>query len=574
MTDTNLENMTLKDQAIALLQQNRLDEACTLLTQACEADGNDGEAWFVLAGAQAALGNMQEVVNCCCRVIAINPQNAVAHYNMGLALQNLDRQPEAIQSFHTAVQIDQDFVQAHTSLGAALKDAGNYLQAEEALTNAINLGLDTPLLHYNLGLILADQEKYDEAEDSLLKAAALAPSHVDTCISLGNILLKKDEYQAAAEWFKKALDTEPENIGALFQLGATCNLAGKLEEATRCFLKILELDPANTAATNNLGKVYEQNGSLPEAEAMYMRALKTDPGNPVIHCNLGRTYVTDRKFKEAKSCFDKVISIDPDYTEAYFSMARILSEQGNREAATEFARKALAIDPNLEDARFFIRTLENLDATTDAVLAESVTKLFDDAADSFEDALTNKLEYRTPELIRELASQYLDTSRKYDIFDAGCGTGLIGPLFRDISETLTGVDLSSKMIGKSREKNVYDELIIGDIAQTLDNKGRKYDIIIATDVFIYIGDLKKTFTACSNALVEGGLFCFSTESDAIHDVTIKATGRYAHTDAYINKIAADTGFRIIKQESCTLRQDFGKPINGTLFVLARHRQSD
>ncbi len=54
------------------------------------------------------------------------------------------------------------------------------------------------------------------------------------------------------------------------------------------------------------------------------------------------------------------------------------------------------------------------------------------------------------------------------MLDAGCGTGLCGPIFRNISGSMIGVDLSPEMVEKARERKVYDELEVADIGKALD----------------------------------------------------------------------------------------------------------
>ena len=86
---------------------------------------------------------------------------------------------------------------------------------------------------------------------------------------------------------------------------------------------------------------------------------------------------------------------------------------------------------------------------------EYVKNLFDDYAERFDDSLIKQLGYKLPFLVKELIIK-LDPKRKTfeKVIDLGCGTGLTGKKLRDISNNLSGTDLSSNMVAKTRELDV------------------------------------------------------------------------------------------------------------------------
>jgi hypothetical protein len=130
------------------------------------------------------------------------------------------------------------------------------------------------------------------------------------------------------------------------------------------------------------------------------------------------------------------------------------------EHAVEQLRKSLRLVPDNPMAEHALAAL--MEVRVDGASPEYVAALFDDYAETFDSSLES-LEYRAPELLAQMLTQ-LSTSFG-TIFDAGCGTGLMGVLLHDMTDTLIGVDLSSKMIDKARERQIYDELVVGDIVQ-------------------------------------------------------------------------------------------------------------
>ena len=194
--------------------------------------------------------------------------------------------------------------------------------------------------------------------------------------------------------------------------------------------------------------------------------------------------------------------------------------------------------------------------------------LFDDYASSFETHLVNALRYRAPELLREAVGRVSGvTEAHWSVIDLGCGTGLCGPLFRGLAQRLVGVDLSAGMLEKAKERKVYDELETGELTTTLEANPASFDLVIAADVFIYVGDLKRVFNATLSALHPNGLFAFTVGRGVGPRFTLTTSGRYSHSPEYIESLAHDRGFDIALRELITPRLEQGQPVAGELFVL-------
>jgi predicted TPR repeat methyltransferase len=125
------------------------------------------------------------------------------------------------------------------------------------------------------------------------------------------------------------------------------------------------------------------------------------------------------------------------------------------------------------------------------------------------------------------------------------------------------------MIARARERGIYDELHVEDLGATLARE-RDVDLIIAADVFIYVGVLEATFAGCASALGAGGRLAFSVERSDTQDVVLQTSLRYSHSDAYIRGLASTHGFSVEKAESTVVRLDHeNQPIDGVLYVLRR-----
>ena len=176
-----------------------------------------------------------------------------------------------------------------------------------------------------------------------------------------------------------------------------------------------------------------------------------------------------------------------------------------------------------------------------------VQQSFDSFAASFESKLA-KLAYRAPTLVSAMLDDAgLEASRRLDVLDAGCGTGLCGPLIAPYARRLTGVDLSAGMLAQAKEKNIYDELLQTELTEYLRGQTEAFDVIVSADTLVYFGGLEEVVAAAAGALRPGGLLIFTLEHDldeSAPDHRLQTHGRYAHARPYVERVLGDCGFAV------------------------------
>jgi predicted TPR repeat methyltransferase len=231
--------------------------------------------------------------------------------------------------------------------------------------------------------------------------------------------------------------------------------------------------------------------------------------------------------------------------------------------------RVLQLDSKNISARHMLAALEG--KTTATAPHDYVVGLFDGCAGYFDRHLVDELGYKVPKDLHRAVVQIVGPDQQeVDVMDLGCGTGLCGPLFRNMARTMVGVDLSPGMLAMASRRNLYDRLVTGDITEELRKNENTYDLILSADVFIYVGGLEQVFEAVSAALRPNGLFAFSIETEEEHDGhVLRPTGRYAHSIGYIRRLAEASGLREVCLEESVLRMDKGQPIDGYIVVLGK-----
>jgi predicted TPR repeat methyltransferase len=154
--------------------------------------------------------------------------------------------------------------------------------------------------------------------------------------------------------------------------------------------------------------------------------------------------------------------------------------------------------------------------------------------------------------------------------DLGCGTGLCGPLVKAIADRVDGVDLSAAMLDKARALGAYDRLEQAELVEHLERTERRHDLVLAADVFIYVGALESVFSGVQRVLQPGGIFCFSVEQAADEvDFELRTSLRYAHSQRYLRRLAAQAGFEMMRLHAQPIREDQRRSIAG-LYVYMRN----
>ena len=125
-------------------------------------------------------------------------------------------------------------------------------------------------------------------------------------------------------------------------------------------------------------------------------------------------------------------------------------ELGRLDESCKAMYTALKHAPDLVSAKYFLAAMGAEEEPPQSP-EEYVTKLFDSCADEFDSRLVDTLNYQVPQLLHDAVCQCSDVcTRKLDILDLGCGTGLCGVAFSEVVNRMVGIDLAPRMLEKAR----------------------------------------------------------------------------------------------------------------------------
>jgi len=345
---------------------------------------------------------------------------------------------------------------------------------------------------------------------------------------------------------------------------------------------------------------YSELNQFDKAIVCYEEAISIKPNYAEAYYNLGKLHHNLGNFDKAVRNFKKTVAINLDYSKKhtnkillviyFFSKGqindaletlKILIESNSNDAllfnmmggcylslrqldmAIQNYEKALEIYPDYAIPQHMINSLKG--QTSKHPPEEYVKNLFDDYAERFNDSLVQSLQYKLPFMIKDIIQKVSDKSIYSKTIDLGCGTGLSGRGLREISEHLSGIDISENMISKADDLDIYDNLYAGDIAEVLNSLQENFDLFVALDVLIYVGDVESIFRTVHQYCNNESLFVFSTEIQEEDGYSLLQSSRYSHSDSYIMNQASEK-FVLIKSENIILRKEGSNQINGKIYI--------
>ncbi len=467
--------------------------------------------------------------------------------------------------------LDQDpahFDALHIS-GVLEYQEGNHQRAIELIQKALEINPGFAEAHYNLGKVLQAEEQFSQAAVAYGRAIELNPSLDPAWFNLGLVETALHHPDQAVAAFHRAVEIDPQDTTYAFNLGTGLMHLKDWNGAGHQFERVVQTRPEDYQAWNNLGIVLKELGDAEAAQSAYQHALEIQPDFADAHFNLGNLHEHQGELDSALHCYQQSLALEPGFAKACNNMGNVHYLLKQFEQARAAYERTLELDPGNESARHMLDALNGV--TTATAPPDYIRRLFDRAAPDFEDRLVDALAYRSPQELRSLLDKLSGPElRLNDAVDLGCGTGLSGRVFRDRVDRIAGVDLSPNMIEEARKKQVYDRLETGDLIAFLENSGDRYSLFLATDVLVYLGDLRPLFDAIGKRTAGDAWFLFSVERSDDEDFILRPTGRFGHSRVYIESLAREYGWDIAALEETVVRTENDNPIPGYNVVLRRN----
>jgi len=170
-------------------------------SKAVEWNPKDALGWYYLGRTKYNENRFEEAVAAFEQCLKLEPRNAKAEDNRGLALEGLNRTEEAVTAYHNAIA---------WQAGAAIPDSGPFL---------------------DLGALLVETNRADEALGYLAEAARISPDDYRVHRALGKAHARRNELDQARAELERAAGLAPQNAPVHFMLAQVYRKQGLIEKA-------------------------------------------------------------------------------------------------------------------------------------------------------------------------------------------------------------------------------------------------------------------------------------------------------------------------------------------------------
>ena len=369
-----------------LILKNQLDEAAKLNNEILKGRANDVDGLIFKGELQRLKNDPSGAVESLQSALHNEPDNAVAHYQLGLAYAQERDLSRAESEWRESVRIRPDLADAQRALATLQIGRGDYenaLQTAQQMINAQPLSADGFILK---GIAELGLHKFTDAQRDDEEARNRAPENPAPYVQLGQVQLAQKHYTEAEQFYRQALDKDPASSDALrgqmttyveqkqydkaiaaahsqiakspnnsnfYDLLGTALFDGKKDYsgAEAALRQAVDLDKTNSDALEKLGKVQIQQGSMDQALALYQQAIKDNPKNARFYILSGELYDAKQNWDQAKAMYQQALVVSPDNPLAANNLAYVLLEQGgNIDVAMNMAQTARRGMPNSPNA--------------------------------------------------------------------------------------------------------------------------------------------------------------------------------------------------------------------------------
>jgi protein O-GlcNAc transferase len=212
-----------KQKALALLKAGQLSEAMDLLAQVCVHTPADPEAWMARGVVCGRLNRHADAAECFHKVIRLQPGNAEAHFNLGIAERSLGFPDKAEAAFRQAIKLNPNYPEPLESLAHGLINRGEVEEAAEVLRAAVRLRPDNAEWISNLGSLLQAKGLLTEAEECYRRAQSLKAGAGFVAENLGSVLAAQGRMDEALSVYREGLRRDPRNTRIRSNLLLTLN---------------------------------------------------------------------------------------------------------------------------------------------------------------------------------------------------------------------------------------------------------------------------------------------------------------------------------------------------------------
>lgn len=321
-----------------------LPEALDYFDQAINLDQNS--LYYVdKARALTISGELNRAIETYQTAIQVDNWNYLPHLDLGFIYRNNGQLDKAIAEYETACRLKSTNVSGYILLAEAIQEKSGLDAAIARLEELQEINDVLPGPYRGFATLMVANDDYDDALQALDYSAQIQPRSAAIQTAKGYILMANGQMDAAYEAFNQSLFTKPTSISARLGLSLIYTLENRSEKETGQFLQIIRLTPTAAWPHIKLAKAYQRQGNWGEAWEEIRWALELEPDNIDGYLAMGDLEKARSNWESAISNYTQALEIDPENPLAPMALGEIYNNLGDFPEAEKLYLQAISSNP-------------------------------------------------------------------------------------------------------------------------------------------------------------------------------------------------------------------------------------
>ena len=319
-------------------------------------------------------GNFAEAQRVFERAFSIEPDNAIAHHNLGYALECQGAIDRAIATYEAVGQSPTPLAQSAFNLGVLLAQSGRNDEARQAFEQTLGRAPSFARAWVNLGVLHVRAEQLEEGRRCYERALEADPTCPSARLKLANLLARESRWEEASAAYTELLEEGGNLAEVQYRRALVLAAQGHEEEAIQACEQALEADSDHVSARVQLALLYAQGERYEQATETLQRAAAVSPEDARVQYNLGNMHgrqaiegsdlVNYGYADAAMRAYRRAIEIDPQFLKAYYNLACVAEKISVQEGISAWeqyltvARSVPAEQEWIVKARRYMRALK------------------------------------------------------------------------------------------------------------------------------------------------------------------------------------------------------------------------
>ncbi len=324
------------------------DAAEASLKRVVAAEPKQVQARFQLALTQMGKSQFQEAADTLAEAVKLAPNAVEIKQTQGDALFRAGKKDAAVAIFKELATRDGAQLNDYVNLARAYQATDHTEEGVQTYKEALQKFPPNPGVYALLALSQAQQKKFSDARQTIATGRKLTPDDPQLLRALIQTEIVAGDMRAALPVAQHLVDVQPKSLEDRFGLASLYGRMGDRKNAISTYRALLADAPNSPVVLNNLASVMTDDGDAKGALPLAKRALELQPKSAATNDTMGWALLKSGQTKEALALFETATQMDPSNPELLYHLGMAQKASNNLKAARGNLEKALSMSPSFE----------------------------------------------------------------------------------------------------------------------------------------------------------------------------------------------------------------------------------